>query len=396
MISRILSVDGPGRFGRYGGQFVPETLIPCLQELDAARREAAADPAFAAELENLMADYAGRPTPLYRARRLEAAWGPHARVYLKREDLNHTGSHKISNCLGQILLARRMGKTRIVAETGAGQHGVATATVCALAGLQCVVYMGATDVERQAPNVARMKLLGARIVTVSGGSATLKDATSEAIRDWVTNVADTHYIIGSTVGPHPYPTLVRDFQAVIGREARAQILDKEGRLPDRVIACVGGGSNALGIFTGFLDDPVALFGVEAAGSDAGHSEALGRGRPGVLHGSLSYLVQDDDGQVIPAHSVAAGLDYPGVGPEHSHLRDTGRAPYLGVGDEDALAACGETSRLEGIIPALESSHALAFCKRQLAGDPADSAPLVIVNLSGRGDKDMAGLQEVAP
>ena len=396
MISRILSVDGPGRFGRYGGQFVPETLIPCLQELDAARREAAADPTFAAELENLMADYAGRPTPLYRARRLEAAWGPHARVYLKREDLNHTGSHKINNCLGQILLARRMGKTRIVAETGAGQHGVATATVCALAGLQCVVYMGATDVERQAPNVARMKLLGARIVTVSGGSATLKDATSEAIRDWVTNVADTHYIIGSTVGPHPYPTLVRDFQAVIGREARAQILDKEGRLPDRVIACVGGGSNALGIFTGFLDDPVALFGVEAAGSDAGHSEALGRGRPGVLHGSLSYLVQDDDGQVIPAHSVAAGLDYPGVGPEHSHLRDTGRATYLGVGDEDALAACAETSRLEGIIPALESSHALAFCKRQLAEDAAGGAPLVIVNLSGRGDKDMAGLAEVTP
>ncbi len=392
----ILRTDGPGRFGGYGGQFVPETLIPCLLELDEARLAAAADPTFAAELEQLSADYAGRPTPLYRARRLEAAWAPQARIYLKREDLNHTGSHKINNCLGQILLAVRMGKTRIVAETGAGQHGVATATVCALAGLRCVVYMGATDVERQAPNVARMRLLGAEIVTVSGGSATLKDATSEAIRDWVTNVADTHYIIGSTVGPHPYPTLVRDFQAVIGREARAQVLAKEGRLPDRVIACVGGGSNAMGIFSGFLDDPVALFGVEAAGSELGHSQALGLGRPGVLHGSFSYLVQDDDGQVIPAHSIAAGLDYPGVGPQHSQLRDSGRAVYLGVGDDEALAACTEVSRLEGIIPALESSHALAFCKRQLADEGDGAAPLVIVNLSGRGDKDMAGLQEATP
>ena len=389
----ILKTDGPGRFGPFGGQFVPETLMPCLLELEEARQNANIDPAFAAELSDLSADYAGRPTPLYRARRLEEAWAPDAVIYLKREDLNHTGSHKINNCLGQILLARRMGKTRIVAETGAGQHGVATATVCALAGLECVVYMGATDVERQAPNVARMKLLGAEIRTVTNGSATLKDATSEAIRDWVTNVANTHYIIGSTVGPHPYPTLVRDFQAVIGREARAQVLEKEGRLPDRVIACVGGGSNAIGIFTGFLDDPVELFGVEAAGSDLGHSEALGRGRPGVLHGSYSYLVQDDDGQVVPAHSVAAGLDYPGVGPEHSRLRDSGRATYLGVGDEAALEACVETSRLEGIIPALESSHALAFCKGQLAETP-DGAPLIIINLSGRGDKDMAGLENM--
>ncbi len=395
MSDAILKTGGPGRFGRFGGQFVPETLIPCLAELDEARLAAQQDPSFAAELDLLSADYAGRPTPLYRARRLEAAWAPEARIYLKREDLNHTGSHKINNCLGQILLARRMGKTRIVAETGAGQHGVATATVCALAGLGCTVYMGAVDIARQAPNVARMRLLGAEVVTVTAGSGTLKDATSEAIRDWVTNVADTHYIIGSTVGPHPYPTLVRDFQAVIGREARAQILEKEGRLPDRVIACVGGGSNAMGIFSGFLEDPVPLFGVEAAGSLQGHSQALGLGRPGVLHGSYSYLVQDDDGQVIPAHSIAAGLDYPGVGPEHSHLRDTGRAVYLGVGDDEALAACGEVSRLEGIIPALESSHALAFCKRQLAEEGPGASPLVIVNLSGRGDKDMAGLAEVS-
>ncbi|MBE0567274.1 MAG: tryptophan synthase subunit beta [Krumholzibacteria bacterium] len=392
----ILRTDGPGRFGGYGGQFVPETLVPCLQELDEARLAAAADPSFAAELALLSADYAGRPTPLYRARRLEQAWAPRARLYLKREDLNHTGSHKINNCLGQILLAVRMGKTRIVAETGAGQHGVATATVCALAGLECVVYMGQVDVARQAPNVARMRLLGAQVVTVTAGSATLKDATSEAIRDWVTNVKGTHYIIGSTVGPHPYPTLVRDFQAVIGREARAQILAKEGRLPDRVIACVGGGSNALGIFSGFLDDPVGLFGVEAAGSGLGHSQALGRGRPGVLHGSYSYLMQDDEGQVIPAHSVAAGLDYPGVGPEHSHLKDSARADYRGVDDAAALAACAEVSRLEGIIPALESSHALAFCKEQLAKEDPHAAPLVIVNLSGRGDKDLAGLTEATP
>ncbi|MCP4571206.1 MAG: tryptophan synthase subunit beta [bacterium] len=391
----ILKTGGPGRFGGYGGQFVPETLVPCLLELEAARLAAEADPSFATELAHLQADYAGRPTPLYRARRLEAAWGPRSRIYLKREDLNHTGSHKLNNCLGQILLARRMGKQRIVAETGAGQHGVATATVCALMGLGCTVYMGATDVVRQAPNVARMRLLGAEILTVTAGSATLKDATSEAIRDWVTNVKDTHYIIGSTVGPHPYPTLVRDFQSVIGREARAQILEKEDSLPDRIIACVGGGSNAMGIFTGFLDDPVALFGVEAAGSDQGHSEALGRGTPGVLHGSYSYLVQDGDGQVIPAHSVAAGLDYPGVGPEHSHLRDSGRAVYLGVDDGEALDSCGECSRLEGIIPALESSHALAYCKKQLAEEGPGAEPLIIVNLSGRGDKDMAGLEAAA-
>ncbi len=392
-----------GRFGPYGGQYVPETLMPCLAELETAWLAARRDAGFQAELAELLADYSGRPTPLYRARRLEAAWGGGARVWLKREDLNHTGAHKINNCLGQVLLARRMGKTRLIAETGAGQHGVATATVAALTGLSCTVYMGQVDMARQAPNVGRMRLLGAEVVPVVSGARTLKDATSEAIRDWVTNVADSHYIIGSTVGPHPYPSLVRDFQAVIGAEARRQVLAKEGRLPDAAIACVGGGSNAAGLFAGFLDDPVALFGVEAGGGEQGHSAALALGSPGVLHGSLSYLLQDENGQVLPAHSLAAGLDYPGVGPEHSWWKDTGRVTYERVGDDEALAAFGELCRLEGIIPALESSHALAFCRRLLgdadalanlrsarpAGD-GDAPLVVVVNLSGRGDKDMQG------
>jgi tryptophan synthase beta chain len=399
----IIAGGGAGRFGVYGGQYVPETLIPCLQELEDSYRQACDDPAFATELAELLADYSGRPTPLYRARRLEAALGGGAKIYLKREDLNHTGAHKINNCLGQILLARRMGKQRIVAETGAGQHGVATATVCALMGLDCTVYMGALDIQRQEPNVKRMKLLGATVVPVTTGCGTLKDATSEAIRDWVTNVASTHYIIGSTVGPHPYPTMVRDFHAVIGQESRAQILAKEERLPDAVIACVGGGSNAIGIFTGFLDDEVQLFGVEAGGSAEGHSAALGLGTPGVLHGSFSYLLQNDDGQVSPAHSVAAGLDYPGVGPEHSHLKDTGRVTYTTVDDREALRAFADLSHLEGIIPALETSHALAFCRTLLAEPKrfgaftgaGERTPIVVLNLSGRGDKDMDGIMEVS-
>ena len=387
----IIAREGAGRFGVYGGQFVPETLMPGLRELERAYDQARRDPEFVRELDGLLSDYSGRPTPLYRALNLERVYGGGAAIFLKREDLNHTGAHKINNCLGQVLLARRMGKTRLVAETGAGQHGVATATVAAFAGLTCTVYMGEVDMARQEPNVERMKMLGAEVIGVGSGSRTLKDATSEAIRDWVTNVDSTHYIIGSTVGPHPYPTIVRDFQAVIGREARQQILARQGRLPDAVIACVGGGSNAIGIFSGFLADPeVVLYGVEAGGSSAGHSAALCLGQPGVLHGSYSYLLQDDDGQVQPAHSIAAGLDYPGVGPEHSHLKDTGRVMYDKVGDGQALAACGELSRCEGIIPALESSHALAFCKVLLQrGELAGRS--ILINLSGRGDKDMSSL-----
>lgn len=384
---------GRGRFGPYGGQYVPETVMPCLRELEQAYDEARRDDGFAAELDALLRDYSGRPTPLDLAENLSRNLGGRTRIYLKREDLNHTGAHKINNCLGQVLLAVRMGKKRIVAETGAGQHGVATATVCARFGIGCVVYMGQEDMRRQAPNVERMKLLGAEVREVTAGSRTLKDATSEAIRDWVAHVADTHYIIGSTVGPHPYPLLVRDFQAVIGREARAQILEREGRLPTDVVACVGGGSNAMGIFAGFVDDAdVRLWGVEAAGSDAGHSLALGEGRPGVLHGSYSYLVQDDEGQVLEAHSIAAGLDYPGVGPEHSHLKDTDRVGYDRVDDGAALAAFKELCRLEGIIPALESSHALAWLRTLLAPD-GPGGDLVIVNLSGRGDKDMHTVME---
>ncbi|MDE2974810.1 MAG: tryptophan synthase subunit beta [Gemmatimonadota bacterium] len=379
-----------GRFGPYGGRYVPETLVPALDELAAAYEEALADPAFMAEADALAADYVGRPTPLYRARRFEAAAGV-APVHLKREDLNHTGAHKINNTVGQALLARRMGKRRVIAETGAGQHGVATATACALFDLECVVYMGAEDVERQSLNVYRMELLGAEVRPVDSGTRTLKDATNEALRDWVTNVAGTHYAIGSVVGPHPFPRIVRDFQAVIGRETRRQIVEAEGRLPATVVACVGGGSNAMGIFHAFAgDEEVALVGVEAAGEGLGSgcsSASLSEGRPGVLHGSLSYLLQDADGQVAPAHSVAAGLDYPGVGPEHAHLMDSGRARYVSVGDGAAERAFRALPALEGIIPALETAHALAWVAG--AGRRGDVEAPVVVCLSGRGDKDVA-------
>ncbi len=380
-----------GRFGDYGGQYVPETLMSCLLELEAAYNQAIADPSFQTELDALLKNYSGRPTPLYHATNFSSQHGNGARVYLKREDLNHTGAHKINNCLGQGLLAHRMRKKRIVAETGAGQHGVATATVAALFNMQCTIYMGEVDMERQRPNVVRMNLLGAEVVPVSSGSRTLKDATNETIRDWVTHVGSTHYIIGSTVGPHPYPTIVRDFQAIIGHETRAQILEAEYRLPTDLIACVGGGSNALGIFAAFLDDDVRMFGIEAAGSAEGHAAALGTGRPGVLHGALSYLMQDDDGQVKVAHSIAAGLDYPGVGPQHSHLHDIGRVTYDSVSDEEALGAFELLSRCEGIIPALESSHALAFAKKYLAGGDHDGN-IVVINLSGRGDKDVDAVE----
>ena len=384
------TVDIPGRFGPYGGRFVPETLIAALDELTEVYAAASADPAFWDELDALWRDYVGRPTPLYRARRLgEAAGG--VRVYLKREDLNHTGAHKINNTLGQVLLARRMGKQRIIAETGAGQHGVATATVCALFGLPCVVYMGEEDVRRQALNVYRMRLLGAEVRPVGSGTRTLKDATNEAIRDWVSNVEDTHYIIGSVVGPDPYPRMVRDFQAVIGREARAQLLELESRLPAAVIACVGGGSNAIGAFHAFVDDPeTVLVGVEAAGEgiETGrHAATLSAGKPGVLHGCLSYLLQDAAGQVAAAHSISAGLDYPGVGPEHSALKDAGRAEYVAVTDAEALDAFHQLARLEGIVPALETAHAIAFLLRE--GNRWRDAGPVVICLSGRGDKDVA-------
>jgi tryptophan synthase beta chain len=377
-----------GRFGVYGGQFVPETLMPCLLELEEAYTAAQRDDGFQRDLDGLLAHYVGRPSPLYFASRLSESLGGNARVYLKREDLNHTGAHKINNCVGQALLARRMNKRRIVAETGAGQHGVATATVAALFGMECTVYMGEVDIERQRPNVRRMALLGATVVPVASGTRTLKDATNETIRDWVTNVRTTHYIIGSTVGPHPYPTIVRDLQSVIGREARAQILAAEERLPTDVVACVGGGSNALGIFSAFVPDrDVRLHGVEAGGSEAGDSATLSRGTPGVLHGAYSYLLQDDAGQVSPAHSIAAGLDYPGVGPEHSFLKDAGRVAYHRVTDDEALAAFQSLTRLEGILPALETAHALAFVQQHFRG-AAGEGKIVIVNLSGRGDKDV--------
>ncbi len=378
-----------GRYGPYGGRYVPETLIPALDELTDAYAQATADPSFLAEFDSLSADYVGRPTPLYRARRFEAAAGV-GPIYLKREDLNHTGAHKINNTVGQALLAKRMGKPRIIAETGAGQHGVATATACALFDMECVVYMGMEDVGRQSLNVYRMELLGAEVRPVESGTRTLKDATNEALRDWVTNVRDTHYIIGSVVGPHPFPLIVRDFQAVIGREARRQILEVEGRLPASVVACVGGGSNAMGMFHAFVEDgDVALIGVEASGHGlgSGHSSApLSEGRPGVLHGSLSYLLQDADGQVAPAHSIAAGLDYPGVGPEHSHLMDSGRARYVSVGDGAAERAFRDLPGLEGIIPALETAHALAWVAE--AGRRGEIEPPVAICLSGRGDKDV--------
>jgi tryptophan synthase beta chain len=382
------------RFGGYGGRFVPETLIAALDELSAEYRAATDDPTFHRQMESLWRDYVGRPTPLYFAARLSEAAG--AEIYLKREDLNHTGAHKINNTLGQVLLALRMGKRRIIAETGAGQHGVATATVCALFGLDCVVYMGEEDVRRQALNVYRMRLLGAEVRPVSSGTRTLKDATNEAIRDWVTNVGDTHYIIGSVVGPAPYPRMVRDFQSVIGREARAQMLEISGRLPGAVVACVGGGSNAMGIFHPFVgDSDVALIGVEAAGEgvETGrHSATLSAGRPGVLHGALSYLLQDEAGQVAPAHSISAGLDYPGVGPEHSALKDSGRAVYVSVTDAEALDGFGRLARLEGIIPALETAHAIAYVLRD--GAKWQARGPIIVCLSGRGDKDVSQVSEL--
>jgi tryptophan synthase beta chain len=383
-----------GRFGRFGGKYVPETLMPALAELEAAYQQYRNEPGFQAELQGLLKDYVGRATPLYFAERLTANYarpdGAGAQIYLKREDLNHTGAHKINNALGQVLLAKRMGKKRIIAETGAGQHGVATATVCARFGLECIIYMGVHDMERQSLNVFRMRLMGAEVRPVSAGTGTLKDATSEAIRDWVTNVETTHYILGSVAGPHPYPMMVRDFHAVIGEETRVQALEKWGRLPDILVACVGGGSNAMGLFHEFVKEPsVRLIGVEAAGEGVNtgkHAATLTKGQVGVLHGSMSYLLQDDDGQVIEPHSISAGLDYPGVGPEHSYMKDIGRAEYYSVTDAEALDAFQRLSKLEGIIPALETSHAIAYLETlcpQLAGSPK-----VIINCSGRGDKDV--------
>jgi tryptophan synthase beta chain len=381
--------DARGHFGPYGGLFVSETLMEPLQELREAYERYMADEVFLQELDEDLANYVGRPSPIYHARRWSGLLGG-AQIYLKREDLNHTGAHKVNNTVGQALLARRMGKTRIIAETGAGQHGVATATVAARLGLECVVYMGAVDMARQEANVYRMRLLGAEVRAVSSGSKTLKDALNEAMRDWVTNVDNTFYIIGTVAGPHPYPAMVRDFQSVIGREAREQMRRQTGRLPDALVACVGGGSNAIGLFYPFLDDPeVAIYGVEAAGDglQTGHHAApLCAGKPGVLHGNRTYLMEDADGQIIETHSISAGLDYPGVGPEHAWLKDNGRAIYTAVTDEEALAAFHDLTRTEGIIPALESSHALAYAKKLAPGMDRDQT--ILVNLSGRGDKDM--------
>ncbi|GAB6049422.1 tryptophan synthase subunit beta [Hydrogenophilus islandicus] len=382
--------DARGHFGPFGGVFVAETLIPALEALTAAYEEAKNDPLFRAEFERDLTHYVGRPTPIYHAKRWSEALGG-AQIFLKREDLNHTGAHKINNCIGQALLARRMGKPRVIAETGAGQHGVATATVAARFGLKCVVYMGAEDVQRQAANVYRMKLLGAEVVPVHSGSKTLKDALNEALRDWVTNVHDTFYIIGTVAGPHPYPMMVRDFQAVIGQEALRQMPEVAGRQPDYVIACVGGGSNAMGIFYPYITEPsVRLIGVEAAGEgiETGrHAASLSAGRPGVLHGNRTYLLQNSDGQILSTHSISAGLDYPGVGPEHAWLKETGRAEYVAVTDDEALAAFHALCRYEGIIPALESSHALAYAAKLAPTLPKEK--IILVNLSGRGDKDMA-------
>ena len=387
--------DATGHFGPFGGRFIPEALMAAVAELTDAFEASRRDAAFQQEFDALCRTFIGRPTPLYRADRLtEAAGG--ARVFLKREDLCHTGAHKLNNALGQALLARRMGKKRIIAETGAGQHGVAAATVCAKFGLECIVYMGTEDMARQAMNVYRMRLLGATVVPVESGSRTLKDAINEAIRDWVTNVRHTHYIIGSVVGPHPYPVMAREFQSVIGREARAQMLEAAGRLPDAVVACVGGGSNAIGIFAPFYDDPVALIGVEAAGrglKTGAHAASIVGGRPGVLHGARTYLLQDADGQVLETHSISAGLDYPGVGPEHADLHEQERASYVGVTDDEALAAFHQCSRLEGIIPALESAHALAHAMTVAKDLGRDQ--IVLVNLSGRGDKDLDIVRKAA-
>ncbi len=382
--------DERGFFGIYGGRFVAETLMPLILDLEAAYKAAKADPEFHAELENLNTHYAGRPSPLYFAERLTEHLGG-AKIYLKRDELNHTGSHKINNCLGQILLARRMGKKRIIAETGAGQHGVAAATVAARFGFPCVVYMGATDIERQKPNVFRMRLLGAELRPVTSGNGTLKDAMNEALRDWVTNVESTYYLIGTAAGPHPYPELVRDFQSVIGREAREQIQEMEGRLPDALVACIGGGSNAIGLFHPFLDDPdVAIYGVEAGGHGIdvpnGHAASMTGGAPGVLHGNRTYLLQDGDGQILEGHSISAGLDYPGVGPEHSWLKDTGRVKYVPATDKEALAAFQMLTSVEGIIPALEPAHALAYVAKLAPTMRKDQ--IIVMNLCGRGDKDI--------
>ncbi|WP_427024421.1 tryptophan synthase subunit beta [Aureimonas ureilytica] len=385
-----LGPDDDGRFGLFGGRFVAETLMPIILDLEAAYKAAKGDEDFRAELADLQTHYTGRPSPLYFAERLTREFGG-ARVYFKREELNHTGSHKINNCLGQILLARRMGKTRIIAETGAGQHGVATATVCARFGMPCVVFMGATDVERQKPNVFRMKLLGAEVRAVTAGAGTLKDAMNEALRDWVTNVEDTYYLIGTAAGPHPYPAMVRDFQQIIGDETRQQMLDETGALPDAVVACVGGGSNAIGMFRAFLDDPsVAIYGAEAGGHgidvENGHAASMSGGRPGVLHGNRTYLLQDANGQILEGHSISAGLDYPGVGPEHAWLRDTGRVSYVPVTDKEAVDAFHLCTRLEGIIPALESAHGLAHVAKIAPTMRPDQS--IVLCLSGRGDKDV--------
>ncbi|MDJ0797442.1 MAG: tryptophan synthase subunit beta [Calothrix sp. MO_167.B12] len=392
--------DSQGRFGRFGGKYVPETLMPALAELETAYQQYRQDSQFQAELQNLLKDYVGRATPLYFAERLTTHYahpdGTGPQIYLKREDLNHTGAHKINNAIGQVLLAKRMGKQRIIAETGAGQHGVATATVCARFGLECVIYMGVHDMERQALNVFRMRLMGAEVRPVSAGTGTLKDATSQAIRDWVTNVESTHYILGSVAGPHPYPMIVRDFHAVIGQETRVQAMEKWGGLPDILMACVGGGSNAMGLFHEFVSEPsVRLIGVEAGGEGVNtekHAATLTKGRIGVLHGAMSYLLQDEEGQVIEPHSISAGLDYPGVGPEHSYLKELGRAEYYSVTDAEALEAFQRLSQLEGIIPALETSHAIAYLETlcpQLEGSPR-----IIINCSGRGDKDVQTVAKV--
>ncbi len=392
--------DDRGHFGLFGGRFVAETLMPLILDLEKAFNDAKADPAFANEFADLMAHYGGRPSPLYHAERLtehfrdvakKSGGTGGAKIYFKRDELNHTGSHKINNCLGQILLARRMGKTRIIAETGAGQHGVAVATVCARFGLPCEVYMGATDVERQSPNVVRMHMLGAKVNPVTSGAGTLKDAMNEALRDWVTNVSDTYYIIGTAAGPHPYPEMVRDFQSVIGLETREQMIEREGRLPDTLVACIGGGSNAIGLFHPFLDDEgVAIYGVEAGGHgvevENGHAASMSGGNPGVLHGNRTYLLQDKEGQILEGHSISAGLDYPGVGPEHSWLKDTGRVTYVPITDKEALEAFQLCAKLEGIIPALEPSHALAYVTKLAPTLPQDN--LLVMNMCGRGDKDV--------
>jgi len=387
--------DEHGHFGLFGGRYVAETLMPLILDLERAYTEAKADPKFQAELDSLNAHYSGRPSPLYFAERLTEHLGG-AKIYFKRDELNHTGSHKINNCLGQIQLARRMGKTRIIAETGAGQHGVAVATVAARFGLPCEIYMGATDIERQKPNVFRMRLLGAKVNPVTSGSGTLKDAMNDALRDWVSHVHDTFYIIGTVAGPHPYPAMVRDFQSVIGNEARAQMMEREGRLPDTLVACIGGGSNAMGLFHPFLDDrSVAIIGVEAGGHGLdvpnGHAASMTGGEPGVLHGNRTYLLQDDDGQILEGHSISAGLDYPGVGPEHSWLKDSGRVTYVSVTDKEALDAFQLCTRLEGIIPALEPSHAIAHVRKLAPQLPKDN--LLVMNMCGRGDKDIFAVAE---